>query len=621
MALVSVLAVPVGLAAGVAAWALLRLIGLLSNLVFYHRLAFDIHTPDGTQPWWVTVLAPVVGGVAVGLLARFACPQVRGHGLPEAIEALLVGRARIPARVAVLKPLASGIAIGTGGPFGAEGPIIMTGGALGSLVGQMHALTVNERRTLLVSGSAAGMAAALDAPLASIVFAAELLLFEWRPQSLIPVAAAVCVATMLRTPLLGHHHEFFMPVPTANPADGLAMSLLLIVLCLASGAVSALAAIALTVMVRIAEDGFSRLRVHWMLWPAIGGAVVGAGGLVAPRATGVGYDVIAAQLNGSVSLQLTVSILVVKAVIWPIALGSGTSGGILAPAFVLGTCLGGVEAAVLPEADPGFWALLALAGLLNGLLRSPLTGIVFALEITGRWDAVVPVTIAAMAACALSVLALKRSMLTDKVARGGLHLSREYTVDPLAAMVASQVMHATPIRLMGHQRASDVREALCCTEGCTNHPVGHPHRLAHAQRLFPVLAEDGDLIGVVTRSAIARAGDQGATLASLVIGSLTVAYEDTTLSQVAELMAVHRVTALPVLHVGSVGQPSAGHLHTCRSSDDPVWATQVAGVITLRQLLAPREQKGLEEATRERLLTPVWLSSRRSSGPRRADRA
>ncbi|MGN6257987.1 MAG: chloride channel protein [Solirubrobacterales bacterium] len=433
--LIAGLALPIGALSACVAWALLRLIGLITNLVFYQRFGVGLVAPSGGHDSPLLILlAPVCGGLAIGLVARFGSEKIRGHGIPEAIESILLSGSRIQPRVAVLKPLTAAIAIGTGGPFGAEGPIIMTGGAFGSISAQFLHLSADERKTLLVAGAAAGMAATFDAPLASVLLAVELMLFEWRPRSFIPVAAAVAVATALRVPLLGSGPIFPVPV---GPLDLGGATLLL---CVVAGALAALLALLATGLVYLAEDVYSRLPLHWMWWPAIGGLVVGLGGLAVPQALGVGYDVIGSELNGSIGLQLIVGILIVKTLIWSLSLGSGTSGGVLAPMLMIGGALGGLEATVFPHVAPGFWPLVGLAGVLGGVMRSPLTGVVFALELTHRYEALLPLLIAATAAYAVSVLLLRRSVLTEKLARRGVHLSREYSIDPLEVLFVADVM-------------------------------------------------------------------------------------------------------------------------------------------------------------------------------------
>ncbi|MGN6275656.1 MAG: chloride channel protein [Solirubrobacterales bacterium] len=429
------LALPIGALGACLAWVLLRLIGLITNLVFYERFGTALVAPgEGHHAPLLILLAPVCGGLVIGMVARFGSEKVRGHGIPEAIESILTAGSRVQPRVAILKPLSSAIAIGTGGPFGAEGPIIMTGGAFGSIFAQLLHLTADERKTLLVCGAAAGMAATFNAPLASVLLAVELLLFEWRPRSFVPVVAAVAVATALRVPLLGGGPVFPTP-PGPLHLDAAAYGL-----CLAAGALAGLLALVATSLVYLSEDGFSRLPIHWMWWPAIGGVVIGLGGLVVPQALGVGYNVIASELNGSIAIDLIVGILIVKTLIWSLSLGSGTSGGVLAPMLMIGGALGGLEATVLPHVAPGFWPLVGIAGVLGGLMRSPLTGVLFAVELTHRYEALLPLLIGATAAYAVSVLVLRRSVLTEKVARRGVHINREYSVDPLEVLFVGDVM-------------------------------------------------------------------------------------------------------------------------------------------------------------------------------------
>jgi H+/Cl- antiporter ClcA len=428
-------ALPIGALSAAVAWALLRLIGLITNLVFYQRFGTTLVAPgSGHHSPALILLAPVCGGLAIGLMARFGSEKIRGHGIPEAIESILTAGSRVQPRVAVLKPLASAIAIGTGGPFGAEGPIIMTGGALGSISAQFLHLTADERKTLLVAGAAAGMAATFNAPLASVLLAVELLLFEWRPRSFIPVVAAVAVASVVRVPLLGSGAVF------QAPAGALHLDAAAYGLCVVAGILAGLLALLATTLVYLSEDAFQRLPVHWMWWPAIGGLIIGAGGLIVPQALGVGYNVIEAELNGTIALNLIVGILIVKTLIWSLSLGSGTSGGVLAPMLMIGGALGGLEATVFPHVAAGFWPLVGLAGVLGGVMRSPLTGVVFALELTHRYEAVLPLLLTATAAFAVSVLILRRSVLTEKIARRGLHLTREYSVDPLEVLFVHEVM-------------------------------------------------------------------------------------------------------------------------------------------------------------------------------------
>ena len=437
--LITAMALAVGAASAVAAFCLLRLIGLITNLVFDQRLSTAMISPGAHRhsPWLI-LLAPVAGGLIVGLMARYGSEKIRGHGMPEAIAAILTEGSTVAPRVAVLKPVSAAVSIGTGGPFGAEGPIIMTGGAVGSILAQFAHLTADERKTLLVAGAAGGMAATFNAPLASILLAVELLLFEWRPRSFIPVCAAVTVATICRWAMLGANPVF--PVIESARIEGGP-----IVLALLPGLTGGLLAVVATGLVYKSEDAFALLSrwIPWMWWPAIGGLIIGVGGLFQPRALGVGYDVIDQLLSGRAALSLIVSILIVKTLIWSLSLGSGTSGGVLAPVFMIGGALGALEGQFLPHVFPGFWAMAGLAAVLGGVMRSPLTGVVFTMELTHAWNTLLGLVVASVSAYAVSVLILKRSVLTEKVARRGVHLTREYVTDPLEAYFAREV--ASPL--------------------------------------------------------------------------------------------------------------------------------------------------------------------------------
>ena len=365
LVLVAMLAIGIGILSAGVAKALLALIAFFTNVFFFQRLSVAPVSPaDATLGLW-TVIVPVIGALIIGLMARYGSERIRGHGIPEAIEAILINGSRVEPKVAVLKPLSSAISIGSGGPFGAEGPIIMTGGAFGSVISQFFHLTSAERKTLLVAGAAAGMSATFAAPLASVLLAVELLLFEWKPRSLIPVALASAAAAGARRYLLGLGPLFpVVPHPAFIGPSGLAG-------CVVAGLLAGALSAALTLAVYAAEDGFARLPIHWMWWPALGGLVVGLGGLYFPQALGVGYDTIGDLLQGDVSGHMILGILVVKAIIWSVSLGSGTSGGVLAPLLMMGGALGGVEAWVLPSLGVGFWPLVSMGAILGGTMRSP----------------------------------------------------------------------------------------------------------------------------------------------------------------------------------------------------------------------------------------------------------
>jgi H+/Cl- antiporter ClcA len=436
---IALLAVCIGVLSGFVALALLKLIGLFTNLFFFQKFSTDAGPLDAHPLGGWLVLVPTLGALLIGLLARYGSDRIRGHGIPEALESILIRGSRVEPRLAVLKPLSAAISIGSGGPFGAEGPIIMTGGAFGSLVAQAFHLTSAERKTLLVAGAAGGMTATFGSPLAATLLAVELLLFEFKPRSFVPVALASAAAMTTRQYLMAPGALFHVP---RHPAE-LAAPILLD--CVAVGVGAGVLSALMTGSVYLFEDFFQkRLRaVHWMWWPAIAGLVIGAGGMLCPRALGVGYDSIADLLSGSLDLNTTLLLLAVKWAIWSFALGSGTSGGVVAPLLMLGAALGSLEARLLPAVGPGFWPLVSMGAVLGGTMRAPFTGMLFALEITHDWDAALPLCISVTVAHAFTVLVLRRSILTEKMDRRGLHVTREYSIDPLEVLFVREVM--TPL--------------------------------------------------------------------------------------------------------------------------------------------------------------------------------
>ncbi len=440
----SLLAIGIGVVSSYVALALLRLIGLFTNLFYFHRWRTDLVSPAGNSLGGWAILVPVGGAFIIGLMARFGSERIRGHGIPEAIEAILMKGGRVEPRVAILKPLSSAISIGSGGPFGAEGPIIMTGGAFGSIIAQLFHLSGSERKTLLVAGAAAGMSATFASPLAAVLLAVELLLFEWKPRSFIPTALASVTAGAARRYLLGLGPLF--PVPEHPLYIGPSGLIGCVVIGVLAGGLSAL----LTGAVYASEDAFAKLPIHWMWWPVIGGVFIGVGGLIFPQALGVGYDMIGQMLQHQLPLRMLVGILLVKSAIWAISLGSGTSGGVLAPLLMMGGALGAVVSPVLPAEGTGFWPLVAMGAILGGTMRSPFTGVVFMIELTHDVNMVLPLLTAVLVAHAFTVLALKRSILTEKISRRGYHLTREYSPDPLEILFVKEVMQtqetdATPV--------------------------------------------------------------------------------------------------------------------------------------------------------------------------------
>jgi len=531
---ISLLATVIGVVCAFVAFVLLRLIGLFTNLFYFGRWSTTMVSPVGNHLGVYSVFVPIAGALIIGVMARYGSERIRGHGIPEAIESILLNGSRIEPKVAILKPISSAISIGSGGPFGAEGPIIMTGGAFGSLIAQLFHLTSAERKTLLVAGAAGGMSATFASPVAAVLLAVELLLFEWKPRSLIPVALASAVAAVVRRYLLGLGPLFPVPVhPLFIGPKGLLGCALVGLL---AGALSAL----LTISVYAAEDAFQRLKIDWMWWPAIGGVAIGLGGLAFPQALGVGYDTIAALLQGSGTTRVILGVLLVKWFIWAVSLGSGTSGGVLAPLLMMGGALGGLEAMFLPNEGTGFWPLISMGAILGGTMRSPFTSIVFAFELTHDANVFLPLLVGSVIAHAFTVLTLRRSILTEKVARRGYQLSREYAVDPLEILFVREVMRTKITVLPAASTLGEMYQSLR-----TDH--------RQEQRLLPVVNAEGQLVGVLTRGDISQQMEQngdealGCPLGGLARANAVEAYPDEPLRVVVYRMAEKGFTRMPVV--------------------------------------------------------------------------
>ncbi|WP_121321024.1 chloride channel protein [Paraburkholderia sp. RAU2J] len=568
------LAACIGMVSTLAAFVLLNLIHLFTNLFFFGTLSFaERSAAENTLGLWV-IGVPVIGGLIVGLMARYGSEKIRGHGIPEAIEAILFGKSRMSPKVAVLKPLSSGIVIGSGGPFGAEGPIIMTGGALGSLIAQCVKVTAAERKTLLVAGAAAGMTAVFGTPVAAVLLAVELLLFEWRPRSFLPVAVACAVAGFARALFFGTGPLF--PLETAAP-DGWSL-----LSCVVAGLLSGALASGLSAALYKTEDLFGKLPIHWMWWPALGGIVVGIGGWLEPRALGVGYDVIGDLLHQHIALQVALLLLAVKAVMWVVALGSGTSGGVLAPLLMLGAGLGAVLSHWLPGNQPALWPLVCMAATLGATLGAPLTAIVFAFGLTHDSNALLPLLTATLIAHGFSTVVMRRSIMTEKIARRGYHIYREYGVDPLERHYVDEVMTTTVESI---DAETVVGDALSTFFG-----------VSQLRRAYPVVRE-GAVIGVADRALLERfcAKDSEAEAAKRALKLADVFDQTTpafalpseTCRLVATRLAVHNLERLPVV---------ADHE-----------SMRLVGIVSRSDLVKPSLSHFEEEHKRERFrrLTPA----------------
>lgn len=529
----SVMALVTGTFGAAAAWVLLRLIALFTNLAYFHTLSVAPYHLAQAKLGPLSILVPVVGGLIVGLMARYGSDKIRGHGIPEALEAILIGQSRIQPKVAFLKPISSAIAIGTGGPFGAEGPIIMTGGALGSLFAQFFDLSPAERKTLLVAGAAAGMTAIFGTPVAAVLLAVEVLLFEWKPRSFVPVAVSAVVAAAWRPCLVGAWPLFPYAGTPGMPWWGLG-------LCAAIGVIAGLQSVLMSMALYGVEDLFRKLPIHWMWWPALAGVVVGLGGWYDPAVLGVGYDNIRSLIDGTMPMQAAASLLVGKAVVWIVALSSGTSGGVLAPLLMMGGALGAIEAHFLPFGGSGFWGLVAMSAVLGGTMRAPLTATVFAIELTGDLHVMPAVLAACGASFATTVLIMRRSILTERLARRGQHLSYEYSVDPFEVMRINEVMA---------QPADSLPASMSIAEAIAFFDTSPPVR---RHKSYPVVDDDGRPVGMVSRSDVLRWAREGWPQ-DVSLGNrpeardIFVGYADELAGQLADRMAVADVGRVPIV--------------------------------------------------------------------------
>ncbi len=536
----SALAFVIGIIGAVVSFVLLWLIAAITNLAYYHRLSAHAAVPQGSHLGLWAVLVPVAGALLIGFMARFGSEKIRGHGIPEALEAILLGRSHIPLKVAILKPLSAAISIGTGGPFGAEGPIIMTGGAFGSMLAQRFHLSAAERKTLLVSGAAAGMSAVFATPVAAVLLAVELLLFEWKPRSFIPVAIAAIVASVFRVPLLGVGPIF--PVSTHLPLSGNALAI-----AAGLGVLAGFGSGFLTMLVYSCEDLFQRLPFHWMWWPAIGAVCIGVGGLIEPRVLGVGYDTIHQLLRGEFLGAAVIGLLVAKAIVWSVALGSGTSGGVLAPLLIMGGAFGAFVGSYLPTGDAGLWALIGMAAMMGGTMRSPLTATVFAVELTRDFNLFPALLIASVAALGVTVLLMRRSILTEKLARRGHHITREYSIDPFELARVREVMdQETPI-VPARMKLTELSDRIAQGDPCLSRRQG-----------TLIVDEQNRLVGIITRGDIVRALRQNQadkmTVSEAGTADLVVAFPDEPLHVALTKMLQRGVGRLPVVERNNPGR-------------------------------------------------------------------
>jgi H+/Cl- antiporter ClcA/CBS domain-containing protein len=549
------LSILVAFAAAFVAQGLTRLIGLITNLAFYQRWSSDFSSPADNHLGVMVIGVPVIGGLIVGVMARFGSKAIRGHGIPEAMEQVLTNQSRIPARLTFLKPLSAAIAIGTGGPFGAEGPIIATGGAMGSVLGQMLSTTAVERKTLLAAGAAAGMAATFGSPVSAVLLAVELLLFEFKARSLVPVALAAATAASVRIAFVGSAPIFPMHDVTAPSGAALAAYV-------GIGLIVGVFSVGVTKLVYVVEDYFEKLPIHWMWWPAIGAVAVGVVGYFAPLTLGVGYSNIEHIVGGDVLGRALVALVVLKFVSWSVSLGSGTSGGTLAPLFTIGGGLGALIASFIPGLSPGIGGLVGMAAMFAGASRALLASVVFAFETTRQPLGLLPLLGGCTAAYLVSSLLMRNTIMTEKIERRGVRVIGEYSADFLEQTFVRDFARSPVTTLAAADLMAQVRNWLDSGASGTSHQG------------YPVVGDGGALIGVLTRrdllaaSLEARVGDLIRRAPISIDGSAS-------LRDAADMMTRNRVGRLPVLRDGK--------LH---------------GILTRSDLLSAHERR-LDETRRE----------------------
>jgi chloride channel protein, CIC family len=555
MALMSFLATGIGVLAGLIAFVLYKLIGLFTNIFFYHRFAADFISARHNQLGLWVIPIPVIGGIIVGFMAKYGTPKIKGHGIPEAMEAVMVNRSRIEPRVAILKPLSAAIAIGTGGPFGAEGPIIQTGGAVGSLVGQVLHTTASERKVLLACGAAAGMSATFNTPIAGVILAIELLLFEFKARSFIPLVVASTLATAIHMQLLGTGPMFKVTAMDFGIPHALPFYLLL-------GLVCGLAAVGFSKLLYWTEDRFEKLPVDELWWPAIGALGLGIIGYFVPRVLGVGYDTISDILNANLAWKLLLVVMVAKAVALVISLGSGTSGGLLAPMFMSSAAMGGVFAMAVNRIFPaanlsaGAFALVAMGAVFGAASRATFAFIIFAFEITRDYNSVLPLMLVSVIADGIAMWLMPRaSIMTEKLARRGLHIHQEYEADVLQQVRVSETMDQDVPKLSAEMKVSELSDLIARRDPEVNRHQG----------MFVVDA-DGKLAGVITRGDVMRALDDDPSGALTVLEAGTrdvvVTYPDESLHDASAKMLRNDIGRLPVVDrndprrvIGYLGRP------------------------------------------------------------------
>lgn len=556
---VTLLAVALGVLSGVVAFLIYHLIGLFTNLFFYQRVAFDFVTLPRELPLWVLVI-PAFGGLVVGIMAKYGSPRIIGHGIPEAMEAVWTNQSRIQPRIMFLKPVSAALAIGTGAPFGVEGPIIQTGGSMGSVLGQWLRTTGAERKVLLGCGAAAGMAATFNTPIAAVLLAIELLLFEFRSRSFIPLGLATVLATAVRWVLLGNGSLISMPGVEVHLLSSLPFLIVL-------GGVLGLAAVLFTRGFFWVEDQFEKIPVDDMWLPAIGGLGLGLLGYFVPRALGVGYEVASGILSGEFGVAMLLVLIGAKTLALYLSLGSKTSGGLLAPMFVVGAGIGAAFAvgvnALVPGASvpPGVFALAGLGVLFGVSARATFAFVLFPVELTHQFEALLPVFLVGIVADGVASAYLKNSIMTEKLVRKGVEISQEYEIDVLKLFSVKAIMDDRPTTVTPEVTVGALADDIVDEKHELAGPDGRrPHES------FPVMGEDGRLIGLVTYGDLMRAlarGERDQSVLDAGTRNLLVAYPDEKLHEAVVRMSLNEVQHLPV-----VSRSDAAHLVGLLSAQD-----------------------------------------------------
>ncbi len=531
----SFIAILLGITAGFIAQILTALIGLITNISFYGIISFEFSSPAQNHLGIGVVIIPIIGATIVGIMAKYGSAGIRGHGIPEAMEQILVNESRIQPRLTFLKPISAAISIGTGGPFGAEGPIIATGGALGSLIGQLLKTSADERKILLAAGAAAGMSATFGSPVSSVLLAVELLLFEFKPNSLVPVTLACVAATGVRIFFVGTEPIFALK-------DILQPSSLALVIYLLLGLIMGVCSVFVTKAVYFIEDQFDKLPIHWMWWPSIGAVAVGVIGYFVPLTLGVGYDNIANILNGDIFGQALIILVISKFISWAISLGSGTSGGTLAPLFTIGGGIGALIGSLIlilfPNSgmDVRIAALVGMAAMFAGSARALLTSMIFAFEITMQPFGLLPLLSGCTTSYLISSLIMKNTIMTEKIVRRGVNVPHEYTADFLSQILVKDYSSKKIFSIKADEKVANVRAWLISGEEGTLH---------HA---YPVIDSSNKLIGIVTRKELEIADNSEIQKIREIIKSpLIIIFEDNTMRQAADTMALYKVKHLAVV--------------------------------------------------------------------------